>query len=283
MRIRIVGSSGSTCTPWPTCTCRVCTQAREKRGHDERYGNHVYLPDHALLTDLSEHIFIQLERHGILDIEHVFISHWHPDHTAGIRIIQAIGGYFLRRTERTLKLYMTAAVRDEILRLVSPAMSYYLQKGGTELVLLEDAKPIEIGSLRVTPVTTIEHEGGPETITYFLFEERGKRFFFAPDETKYLRLDRPELRDLDLLVKECGYFTCVPTGERMVPEDFASMVPDEIPFEDSIEQVRAIGAKRSVLTEIEELFQRTPEDYEALATELGGLIEFAYDGMELDI
>lgn len=283
MRVRIVGSSGNSCTPWPTCACRVCTQARERGGRDERYGNHVYLPDHALLTDASEHVFFQLDRQRIMNVEHLFISHWHPDHTAGIRIVQALAGFFLRRKEHTLKIYLTRAVHDEIVTRISPSIDYYFEKSESEIVHLEDGRTIDIGALRVTPITAPETPGGPEAITYFLFEEAGKRFLLAPDETKYLPLERPELSDLDLLVKECGYFTDGPDGVRYVPEGFEATIPDEITFEETLEQVRAIKAKRTILTELEELFQRTPEDYDALTAKVGGLVEFAHDGMEIEL
>jgi phosphoribosyl 1,2-cyclic phosphate phosphodiesterase len=284
MRVKILGSSGNACTPWPTCTCSVCTKARLEGGKDVRYGNHLYLPGIGLLTDASEHVFTQLNRFSITDVRRLVISHWHPDHTAGLRIIQALSGTFLNPDAEHLDLYLTRAVYKDITKKISPALDHYLEHSNTTVHLIEDGVPIVIDDWTMTPITAPQHHEGPHTITSFLFEHDTKRFFFAPDETKYLDLSRPELHDLDLLIKECGYFTHSIDGERIVPEQFKIDVPEEITFDETIAQLETINAKRVILTEIEESFARTHEDYEALAAEYPQLnLEFAYDGMEVDL
>lgn len=284
MRIMILGSSGNSCTPWPTCDCRICTKARLEGGKDVRYGNHLYLPDSGILTDASEHVFHQLNRFGVMDVRHLFISHWHPDHTAGLRIIQALAGFFLKEKDATLNVYMTRTVYEETVEKVLKAFDYFLDKTDTRLNILVDGQPVTIDGVTVTPVTLPEEPGGEHTITTFLFEQDGKRVHFAPDETKYLPLERDEFTNLDLLIKECGYFTYDVDGDRVVPEDFHEQVPHEITFDETIEQVRRIGAKRTIVTELEELFGRTHEEYEALAGTYPELnLEFAYDGMEIEL
>jgi phosphoribosyl 1,2-cyclic phosphate phosphodiesterase len=284
MRVTILGSSGNACTPWPTCTCPLCTRARTAGGRDVRYGNHLYLPELGLLSDASEHVFTQLNRFAITDVRRLVISHWHPDHTAGLRIIQALSGAFLNPDANHLDLYITRTVYEDIKKKISPALDHYLEESNTTITFLEDGVPIDVDGWTMTPITAPQHLGGPRTITYFLFEHESMRLFFAPDETKYLDLSRPHLSNLDLLIKECGYFTHDTEGERIVPEQFAIDVPEEITFEETIEQLETIRAKRVILTEIEESFKRTHEDYEALAARYAHLkLEFAYDGMEIEL
>ena len=284
MELRIIGSSGNACTPWPTCTCPLCMRARTLGGKDERYGNHLYIEELGLLTDASEHLFTRLNRFGVTDIRRLVISHWHPDHTAGLRIIQALSGTFLRPDANHLHLYLTRAVYEETRKKVSPALDHYLENSNTTLTFLEDGAPLAFDGWIMTPVTAPQHLGGAHTITHFLFEHTGKRVFFAPDETKYLDLSRCELENLDLLIKECGYFTHGTDGVRIVPTTFALEVPEEITFEETIAQLETIGPKRVILTEIEESFKRTHEDYETLAARHAHLnLEFAYDNMTITL
>lgn len=283
MYMRIIGSSGNSCTPWPLCMCRVCERARTQGGQDVRYGNHLYLPEIGLLTDTSEHIFSQLNRFSITDVRRLVITHWHPDHAAGLRIIQAISGTFLNPQNQHLDLYMTRAVYDEIKEKISPAIDYYLENSNTTLIFLEDGVAVPLDGWVMTPVTAPEQPSGPHTITSFLFEKDGYRVFFAPDETKHLALDRDELTRLDVLIKEIGYFTRSPSGERILSEEVEMHIPHELSFEENLEHIKSIGAKRTILTELEEAYLRTHEDYEALTKEHPELaLEIAYDGMEID-
>lgn len=279
--MRIIGSSGNSCTPWPGCTCRVCTRARDG-GKDQRYGNHLYLPEIGLLTDASEHVFAQLNRFSIRDVRRIVITHWHPDHTAGLRIIQALSGTFLNPNANELTIYLTRDVHHEIITKISPALTYYLENANATIEFLEDGQPVVLEDWTMTPITFPEHPQGPHTITAFLFEHEKERILFAPDETKYLPLERTELNDLDILIKEIGYFTHDPEGNRILTEETIRNIPNEIRFDESIEQIRRIGAKRVILTEIEEAYKRTHEDYEALAATYPDLnLEIAYDGKEL--
>lgn len=119
-----------------------------------------------------------------------------------------------------------------------------------------------------------------------MLEDGSKTAFLSPDENRHLDLDC--LPDLDLWVKETGYFVETPDGERIVTaEAERDALAAEMAFEESLAQVRQVRPGRTVFTELEELYRRSYDDYRALErdlTEQGGLdLAFAYDGMELSV
>ena len=124
----------------------------------------------------------------------------------------------------------------------------------------------------------------PHEIFFFLFENDGKKVVIAPDETKYMNLDRIP-QGLDLLIKECGFFHEDTNGNVLITDDMIEKGwKFELAFEETIKQVEDLKPKKTVLTEISELFRRTPNDYAALEKQYKNLnITFGWDGMQLVI
>ena len=90
LTIEVLGSGGAHGVPRAFCECIVCRQARE---HPEppyvRHGPSVFVHDLDMLIDTPEEIRIQLTRSGIGGVRTVLYTHWHPDHTAGIRVFES--------------------------------------------------------------------------------------------------------------------------------------------------------------------------------------------------
>src|SRR5262245_20484649 len=90
MRIEVLGSGGAIIVPRALCPCRVCEEARQKNTVPfVRYGPSLFLHDINMLIDTPEEISVQLNRSRITKVEAALYSHWHPDHTAGMRIWEA--------------------------------------------------------------------------------------------------------------------------------------------------------------------------------------------------
>src|SRR5258706_5125704 len=90
MRIEILGSGGAMIIPRAMCGCHVCKDASQKNVPPYvRYGPSVFVQDINLLIDPPEEIAVQLNRSRIKKVEAALYSHWHPDHTAGMRIWEA--------------------------------------------------------------------------------------------------------------------------------------------------------------------------------------------------
>jgi phosphoribosyl 1,2-cyclic phosphate phosphodiesterase len=89
MKLEFLGSGGNSPIPTPTCRCEVCAEARTEGIPYARRGNSMYLHDLNALIDAPEYAFSNLNRAGIDRLEYVFLTHWHPDHVNGLRVVQS--------------------------------------------------------------------------------------------------------------------------------------------------------------------------------------------------
>jgi phosphoribosyl 1,2-cyclic phosphate phosphodiesterase len=284
MRLTVLGSGGNSPTPMPTCQCRVCVEARERGVPYARRGNALYVHDVAALVDCPELVWETLNREGIVDVEYVFLTHFHADHTLGLRVLQALGGEDPPLTDfvgdvPTLVLseatHRRAVEGNEVLA--------HLVDAWADVRLLADGETMDLGDTRVTHHSAPIEPDGPDAISGFCFEDGDATVFLSPDENRHFDLDR--LPALDCWVKETGYFRETPAGDTLVTNEAEhNAIAHEMTFEESLDQVRAVEADHVVMTEIEELYRRSYDDYRALEVEYEHLgVEFAYDGLELDV
>jgi hypothetical protein len=155
-----------------------------------------------------------------------------------------------------------------------------------DIEILDDGDSRTVGDIDLTHRSAPIHEGGENAISTLLLESDGASAFLSPDENRHLDLD--SLPDVDLWVKETGYFTETPAGEPIVTEEAErNALAAEMTFEESLAQVREVQPRRTVFTEIEEAYRRSYGDYWALAEKLreeeGLDVAFAHDGMELSV
>jgi len=284
MDITILGSGGNTPIPMPTCDCRICTEARENGEPYARQGNSVYVHDENVVIDLPELIWESLNRETIPAVDHVFISHFHADHTHGLRVLQALGIEQPPITDfigEIPTVYMSEVTYERAIQ----ASEFFdgLTGEWADVEVLADGESKRVGELQVTHISAPIHEGRENAVSGFLFETDETTAFISPDENKHFDIEK--LPDLDLWIKETGYFTETPDGDRLVTgEAERNALQHEMTFEESVEQVRTVQPERAVLTEIEELFRRSYDDYRNLETQYQDLnIEFAYDGMQIEL
>src|SRR5438309_2263514 len=90
MRLTILGSGGALVTPRPTCGCRTCAAARAAGGRHRRGGPCLFVHDAYALVDAPEDVLPLIDRAGIDRVDHLLLSHWHPDHAAGFRVVEAL-------------------------------------------------------------------------------------------------------------------------------------------------------------------------------------------------
>lgn len=95
MRLIVLGSGGATTIPRPGCQCRICAEARTKGIPYARSGPSLLISDINLLFDTPEEIAAQLNREEINAVDYIFYTHWHPDHTLGMRIIERMNKFWL--------------------------------------------------------------------------------------------------------------------------------------------------------------------------------------------
>ncbi|MEF8812889.1 MAG: MBL fold metallo-hydrolase [Halovenus sp.] len=284
MEITVLGSGGNAPIPMPTCHCRVCDEAREKGEPYARRGNSLFVHDENILIDAPELVWHSLNRERIEQVDYIFLSHFHADHTLGLRALQSLALENLPLTDFVGETPTLVTSPETYERAIEASEFFQILTGQwADTELLEDGESTRIGELELTHIAAEIEEGGDKDISGFLFEEGGASVFVSPDENRHFELDR--LPPLDLWIKETGYFRKSPDGELLVTEEAEEAVlAHEMTFEESLAQVRERQPTRTVFTEIEELYRRSYDDYRRLEREYDGLnVRFAYDGMRIEV
>ena len=268
MKLTILGSGGAIPIPRPFCQCEICTKARKFGAPYKRNSSSLFIQDINTLIDCGEDIGNSLNKNSVENIDNLFITHWHPDHTFGLRsVLESNFNFKTNKADRTTNVYIPKKV-FETLKKKFPVIEYYfdVQKTGI-LHLVEDEDKIEIGNFFITVVGY----KGKESETYaFLIEKDNKKVLYASCDT--IGFDNyKNYKNLDLLINECGLF---------------SDISSEISFNDLMNRINEIKPKKTILTHIEELevnkwgekhFDKMKEEYSNIN------FEFAYDGMEIQV
>lgn len=248
----------------------------------------IHGPD--VLLDTPEEIKAQLDRSRVENIAACFYSHWHGDHVLGIRVWEALNNDFrgCPPKNKTTDVYLPERVaRDFRERLGLRELLAFFEKGGlsgrdglvrvTELV---DGEDVTLGDTMVRPFPLVE-----DRVYAFQFENDGKRLLIAPDEINGWEPPDP-LTGADLAVLQVGVFEFDPlTKERRIPEE-NPVLRSEATFEETLEIVESLGARRTILTHIEEMDGLSHDDLQELGHRLragGQNVEFAYDTLIVDV
>jgi phosphoribosyl 1,2-cyclic phosphate phosphodiesterase len=278
LRVEILGSGGAVTIPRPGCTCRVCVEAREKGRPYERSGPSVFVHGPDVLIDTPEESKAQLNRSGVRRIAAGLYSHWHPDHTAGRRVWESRNFDFRswpRRFETT-PLYIPERVWADFEANYGLADQFrFMERQGTvKVVQVADGAPFEVGGYRVTPVPL-----DAENAHAFLFEGNGRRVLVAMDETH--GWTPPDMGALDVAVLPLGVFEHHPfRGERLIPEEFCKPPVKKTRYAQALEMARALGARRTVLSHVEEMDKLSHDELVRLGETDGW--EPAFDGMLIE-
>ena len=108
MKFNLLGAGGVTPIPKPCCNCELCVNARKSGLKDYQTGPSMFVYDDNILFDTPEEVRFQLNRENIEKVENVILTHWHPDHTQGIRIVEQINFNHIkeRAEEKPINLYI---------------------------------------------------------------------------------------------------------------------------------------------------------------------------------
>ena len=285
MDITILGSGGNSSIPMPTCQCDVCIEARNKGEPYARRGNSVFIHDEKIMIDAPELAWYSLNRENIEEVDYIFISHFHFDHWLGLRTLQPLG-----IEEKPIDswfgnlptLVMSQATYDKVIEENSSIKSL-AEKWSEKIKILNDGDEMQIGDLNITSIGAEIYPGEGKEIFSFLIEKDSKKVLISPDENKFL--DISTLPELDLWIRETGLFKKDPQGNRIMTEEAWQEDKElEITFAETLEQIREAKPEKVVLTEIEEIFQRSYDDYKDLEKEYENLgLKFAYDGMQISL
>ena len=280
MRFTIIGSGGCVCTPKPLCQCKVCVQARKKGYPYARCGCSLFLEDISLLVDTPEDIAIALNNADIRSINTIIYSHWDPDHTLGMRIMEQLRLEWLDyyeniKPDNPIVVYADTNVLQDLNGIRSKygsIMDYYECMGLIKRQAVE--KSIKIENIKISFLTVPQNKA----VSIFVFESNGQKLIYAPCDCIPFP-DDELLYNADILV----------IGNTFIGEVLKNgkVITDEHPlrkelhsFEDVLRIKETLNINRVVITHIEEDWGKTYDDYVALERKYQD-IQFAFDGLKI--
>ena len=284
MRVEVLGSGGATTTPRPGCSCRVCAEARAKGVPYARTGPSVFVHGPNVLFDTPEESKLQLDRAGIGHIAACFYSHWHPDHTMGRRVFETRNGDFRtwpREAKRPLvtDVYLPEQVAADFRRYLGGMdhLEFMQMRGWIRVHELRDGESVLVDHVEIRPFRLAE-----EYVYAFELEAEGRRLVLAMDELNGWAPPQ-EARGADLAVLPMGICEFDPfSRERRIHPDHP-VLRYEATFDETLDIVDQLEARRVVLAHVEEIDGLGYEDLLRLQPTLRGDVTFAYDGYATDV
>jgi len=284
MQVEFLGSGGAVTTPRPGCSCPVCVEARAKGIPYSRTGPSVFVHGPNILIDTPEEIKEQLNRSRVTQIDAAIYSHWHPDHVMGRRVWEAMNADWFHwpAQHAVTPIYLPQQVADDFrTRLGSWEHFDYLEQFGVIRVIeLRDGEAFTLNGVQITPFRV-----AVDYVYAFLLEDGARRVLIAPDEL--FGWTPPEfVRGVDLAVIPMGVTEVNPlTGAQVIPEDHP-LLRSEATFAQTLEMVRQMQPRQTILTHIEEPDGLSYDDLLRLESKLqadGHAIRFAYDTMMVEV
>ena len=130
-------------------------------------------------------------------------------------------------------------------------------------------------------ITAIPLEQARQVTFVYVFEKSGCRVVYAPCDVKPFPEHRGKVQKADLLIIQPGIFEDGLKDGFTYPPDHISRTT-HYTFEQTLDLAKRIQAKKVLFVHLEEYWNRSYDDYCALASD-NEMIRFAYDGMQLTV
>jgi phosphoribosyl 1,2-cyclic phosphate phosphodiesterase len=237
--------------------------------------------DIAMLIDTPEDIAVALNNADIKAVDAIAYSHWDPDHTLGMRIVEQLRLEWLdvyedKVPESPITVYATVQTMADLNAIQNKFGSFldYYEYVAHLIKRQVVNAPLEIGGIKITFVPVPENQG----VSIFVFESAGKKLVYAPcDCTPF-----PEnelFRGADVLIIGDTAFAGPGKNDREIAADYHEKM-QLLSFAHVLEIKNKLGIGRLVVTHLEEDYGKTYDDYRAMEKQYDG-VSFAYDGMEI--
>ncbi|RLF22497.1 MAG: MBL fold metallo-hydrolase [Thermoprotei archaeon] len=212
--ITFLGTGASEGVPALNCRCNTCEEARRNPVARRMPTSILLMGSLNLLVDVG---FDVMERLGGLDVDAILITHWHPDHYAGL--------FRLKWSTRRIPVYAPQVLSHDVAR----------DPRNLEIEVAEPYREIRLGEFKVTPIPLIHNVESlgyvvenPDGRVAFLFDTKG----LGSRELEYL-----ERVELDVAVVDSTY----------APGSYSE---NHNNVDEALSVGEAIGAKHVVLTHI---------------------------------
>ncbi len=280
VKIEILGSGGATLTPRPFCDCHVCIEARQRGVPYSRLGPAYFVHDVNLLIDTPEEIGVMLNRSGIQRVDAAVYSHWHPDHTSGMRVFESNIRFWNWPPEtHCTPVYLPAQVASDFATWIGlEERAVYLESRHVlKVSRLAENGVIGLNGVSVRPILL-----AVGYVYAFLLGDGAANVLIAPDELFRWR-PPSDLPPLDLAILPAGLFEFDPfNGQRIIPAEHP-VLQEEATFRQTLEIVRRLKPQRTILSHIEEVNRLSYDDLTRLSQKLAeeqpelGTVTFAID------
>jgi phosphoribosyl 1,2-cyclic phosphate phosphodiesterase len=280
LRVEFLGTAGALPIPRPLCACRICAEARERGVPYARSGPSVFVHGPDVLIDTPGEIVDQLNRSTVERIAACFYSHWHPDHTMGRHVFSLLNSGFPSwpyEPRGTTPVYLPQQVAVDAQRFLGIRDHLNEMERHERVIVvheLRDGDEVELGNVRIRPFRLAQ-----DFVYAFLFDDGHKRLLVVMDELD--GWDPPEeVQGVDLAIVPIGLADVDPlSGERRIAKEHP-VLRDEATFEQTLDIVRRLDARRTVMAHIEETDGLGHDDLVRLAARLAGEganVTFAHD------
>jgi len=276
MKAIMLGSGGVIPPPRIGCNCNICKEARDKGIPYSRTGPSFFLPDENLLFDCPEEIRIQLNREKIINIKNVILTHWHPDHTLGLRMLEQLNWDFVNKkpVSNPIKVYISKFQMDMFKKLSCGSfLEFYEKKGFIKIIYFDSHDMLEFGKIKVQPII-IDYTKG----FYFVISDGKKKIVYAPCEYHKLKVDKTT-KNVDVFISHNLFWEDKSISPRKIPPT------GEDSFEEMLVHAKEMNAKKIIITHIEETFKLGHDELnEVFKDKYPNLnIEAGYDGMKIEL
>ncbi len=258
MRLRFLGTGTSFGVPVIGCGCETCRSA-DPRDRRTRHAVLLEEGDSRILVDTPPELRLQLVAAGIDQIDAVWYTHHHADHTHGVDDLRA----FTLLTGEPVQVYASRECADALAETFRYVFDPSLEpldgtsKPEGELHILRPYEPVEIAGMRLTPLP-VPH--GPVHPYGFRVGSLG----YITDAKALPPRTLDALRGVRTLVLNALWFT--------LPH------PTHFTVEEAVEVAREVGAEVTYLTHISHL-----ASHAMLEERLPANIRPSYDGLILDL
>ena len=234
----------------------------------------------SVLFDTPEDVDKSLEREGIHQVRHLVYTHWHPDHTAGRRVLEQLNMDCLNpKARRITHVWLPTWVREDFRKRhgLEDNLEYFERAGIARIHDVGEGERFQLDGLSVRPYRMAQ-----PGLTAYILERESRRLVFALDDTKDWK-PGTEFLEPDLLVLETGWFERDPQGQVSVPPGH-TIRNEEASFEETLGIIERINPRKAALIHIEQLWARSYEDYLELEKKHKSYrLQFGYDGLRIKL
>jgi phosphoribosyl 1,2-cyclic phosphate phosphodiesterase len=282
MKLEFLGTGGAISTPKPLCSCTVCAEARTRGIPYARSGPSIFVHGPDVLIDTPEESKEQINRSQITDIQGCLYSHWHPDHVMGRRVWEM--NHDWRNwppKDKCTTIWLPQQVAADFRTWgIMPQLEYLQSIRLIAIHELTDGEQIQVHGVTITPIRLAE-----DYVYAFLFNDGQRSALIVMDET-FRWVPPSDLKGLDLVVLPMGVVDVDPrTGARRIPVDHP-VLKAEATFNDTVKLAIELGAKRTILSHVEEPDGFGHDELQTLAREFSVKIpnlSVAWDGLIVEV